>query len=137
MSIQLASLVFDFGMVVLIWIVQLVVYPGLKFYQKNDLIQWHKRYIIKIAYVVMPLMIGQLSLAIVKVFTMFSPDHLIILALITFVWISTFFQFLPMHNQISFGDSDDLILDQLIRKNWFRTVLLILVFLGNLYGFIG
>lgn len=132
MNIEIARLIFDFGMLVLIWLVQLVIYPGLKFYQKQDLMQWHKRYVIKVAYVVMPLMIGQLSLAIAQTFTTFTIYHLIILILIVLVWISTFFQFLPMHNRISFGESDDLILDRLIRKNWLRTVLLTLIFFGNL-----
>ncbi len=135
MNIEIARLIFDFGMLVLIWIVQLVIYPGLKFYQKPDLMQWHKKYVIKIAYVVMPLMIGQLSLAIVQTFTMFSLYHLIILILIVCVWISTFFQFLPMHNRISFGDSEDSILDQLIQKNWGRTIVLTLVFFGSLFEF--
>ncbi len=136
MNIEIARLIFDFGMLVLIWLVQLVIYPSFKFYQKQDLMQWHKLYVIKIAYVVMPLMIGQLSLAIVQTFTIFNLYHLVMLILIILVWISTFFQFLPMHNRVSFGEADSLILDQLIRKNWLRTSLLTVIFLVNLFQYI-
>ncbi len=135
MNIEIGRLIFDFGMLVLIWIVQLVIYPSFKFYQKQDLMQWHKKYVIKIAYVVMPLMIGQLSLGIVDAFTTFSLYYIIVLILIVLVWISTFFQFLPMHNSISFGETNAEMLDQLIHKNWLRTVLLTLVFFLNLFQY--
>lgn len=132
MNIETFRLVFDFGMLVLIWLVQLVIYPSFKFYEKEGLKMWHKKYVTRIAYVVMPLMIGQLSLAIVEVFTEFNLFSLIVLLLITLVWMSTFFQFVPMHNQISFGGIDETILDGLIHKNWLRTSLVTAVFVANL-----
>lgn len=136
MTIEVTRVIFDFGMLVLIWLVQLVIYPSFKYYQEEDLMLWHKRYVIKITYVVMPLMIGQLSLAIVQISTTFNHYYLINLILIILVWISTFFQFLPMHNKISFGEIDTSMLDRLVYKNWLRTMLLTLIFLITLFEFI-
>ena len=50
----------DFGLLVLIWMVQLVVYPGFKYYQRERLLEWHARYTSRISYIVGPLMLGQL-----------------------------------------------------------------------------
>ena len=132
MNTEIAGLVFDFGMLVLIWIVQLVIYPGLTFYQRPDLMRWHKQYVNRIAYIVMPLMIGQLSLAIVKVITHFDIIHLFLLILIIVVWMQTFFQFVPMHNRISFGEVDEYSVARIIQKNWWRTILLTIVFFVHL-----
>ncbi len=51
MDILILRLLFDFGLVVLIWIVQLVIYPGLCYYSETDLLKWHKLYTSRIAYV--------------------------------------------------------------------------------------
>jgi len=131
MNIQIANIILDFGMLVLIWIVQLVIYPGFKDYQKQDLLRWHKKYIDRITYIVMPLMIGQLSLVVVQVYMSFQFYNTITLVLLLLFWASTFFQFVPMHNSISFGNLNTYALDMLVRKNWIRTCILTFVFFGD------
>ena len=44
MDLQSVRLLLDFGLMVLIWIVQLVIYPGLCYYKSEDLGNWHKIY---------------------------------------------------------------------------------------------
>lgn len=61
MNIDLVRLLLDFGLVVLIWIVQLVIYPSLCYYQDKDLAKWHKIYTQRIGVIVGPLMIAQLD----------------------------------------------------------------------------
>lgn len=57
---QLIQLFLDFGMVILIWMTQLIVYPGFNFYQEKDLILWHEKYTFRVSFLVIPQMSGQL-----------------------------------------------------------------------------
>ena len=44
MEIEAIRSVVDFGAVVLIWLVQLVIYPSFLHYAESDLVNWHKIY---------------------------------------------------------------------------------------------
>jgi len=128
MNIQIVNLIFDFGMLIMIWLVQIIIYPSFKYYQRQGLLEWQSKYVYRITYIVMPLMIGQLSLVIVQVVIKYQLYNIIVLLLILGVWISTFLQFVPLHNRISFGETDIKSIDELINKNWVRTILVTLVF---------
>ena len=123
MTIELIRTLLDFGMVVLIWLVQLVIYPSFKFYEAANLEAWHHFYTKRMAYVVMPLMIGQLFIYGYLFFldqTIFNSIGFII---VVFMWLSTFFQFVPLHSKISNRDFSEVTLKQLVNRNWLRTVL--------------
>lgn len=115
------SLLVDTGLVVLIWMVQLVIYPSFTYYRPKDLIDWHQKYTNRIAVVVIPLMLSQLVLAMVSIF--YQPDSASILTLIVvlFLWIFTFLSFAPLHFKISEGNTNFKILELLIQRNWIRT----------------
>ena len=90
---------------VLIWIVQLVIYPGLCYYKNEDLGKWHKIYTQRIGVIVGPLMIAQLAVTIMQ---LLQAQNLytwgsIIIVLIT--WILTFWSCVPVHNSIKPGES--------------------------------
>ncbi len=125
-------LLFDFGLVVLIWMVQLIIYPSFMYFRKTDLLSWHDIYTKRISIVVIPLMFGQLFLAIFQLVQAFNFYTLISMVLVTAVWVSTFAQFVPMHHTISKGNVDGSLLQQLVRCNWLRTLLWTLIFLLNL-----
>ena len=72
MSIPLIRLLFDFGLLVLIWLVQLVIYPSFLYYEQDNLKRWHEKYTQKITYVVLPLMMGQLIITTIHLFNDFS-----------------------------------------------------------------
>ena len=59
--IDIIRLLVDFGLLVLIWIIQLIIYPSFLFYRAKELITWHKMYTKAIALIVIPLMLGQLG----------------------------------------------------------------------------
>ncbi len=136
MNIETNRLLFDFGMLVLIWLVQLVIYPSFFHYQIKDLKQWHEKYIVRITYVVMPLMIGQLSLTIVMVFDNLGIYQIGSLILIVVAWLSTFLQFVPMHNKITMGVISDDVLHKLLRNNWLRTILWTIIFIWSFVWYI-
>lgn len=133
MKIEIIRLLFDTGLFVLIWMIQLVVYPSFLYYKQENLVAWHKKYTSGLSLVVIPLMFGQLILAIYQ--TVQIPDVLSILnlTLVVAVWISTFTQFVPIHNAITKGKSTPQRLQQLVNRNWLRTVVWTFLFCWSLY----
>ena len=132
MTLPLLRLLFDFGLFVMIWIIQLVVYPGFKYYQRERLLEWHNKYTSRISYVVLPLMLGQLLLSIIQLWGGLSWYTLGNFLVIAFLWGSTFLQFVPLHHAISKGDFNEETILQLVKKNRVRTVLWTLLFLVSL-----
>ena len=130
------SLLVDIGLVVLIWMVQLIVYPSFTFYNPKNLIEWHQKYTTGIAVVVIPLMLTQLVLAVVAVF--YQPNFIAIstLLIVLFLWIFTFLSFAPLHFKISEGVHNQKLLQLLIRRNWIRTFLWSSLFLFHLILYI-
>ncbi|QCE43352.1 hypothetical protein [Psychroserpens sp. NJDZ02] len=131
-NLQVLSLLFDFGLVVLIWIVQLIIYPSFKYHNQESLVKWHAKYTVRIAGVVIPLMFGQLILYLYLIFT--QPDVSIYIrsGLTISAWLTTFAIFVPLHNTINNGKNTEKTLSQLVSKNWIRTVIWTLLFIINL-----
>lgn len=128
MNIPFVRMLFDFGLVVLIWMVQLIIYPSFQYYSENELLQWHKKYTVAISFIVIPLMFGQLitaSLQVIVERNLFTMGSLVLIAL---VWLITFTQFVPMHNSIALGTVNENLLQELVTKNWIRTILWTLIF---------
>jgi len=122
------QLLVDFGLVVLIWIVQLIIYPGFLHYTKENLHKWHKYYTIRIAVIVIPLMFAQLIIGIWDVFQSVSIESITYLSLVLFLWIHTFLVFAPRHQRIAKNTFDEQLLSELVKKNWIRTAAWTLIF---------
>ncbi len=135
MTLTSLQLLIDFGLLVLIWMVQLLIYPSFQFYNEKDLIRWHKQYTVRIGGIVAPLMISQLFIAIWQVFQTPSFYRIGILILVFSVWIFTFAQFVPLHNKISKGTITDGMLQKLVFRNWLRTFLWSFIFVWGLVEF--
>ncbi|MDX1761342.1 MAG: hypothetical protein R3218_04235 [Christiangramia sp.] len=125
-------LLLDFGLVVLIWVVQLVIYPGLCYYKNEDLGKWHKIYTQRIGVIVGPLMIGQLVVGILQLLAEKNFYTWGSLFIILITWILTFLIFVPLHNSINPDESCEEITSSLVRKNWWRTFFWSILFLGSL-----
>jgi len=134
MEFSTLGLLFDFGMLVLIWIVQLLIYPSFAYFSKQELISWHQKYTIRITFVVMPLMVAQLTIGIIQVWIEPHLYQILNLLLLGAVWLSTFLQFVPMHQDIAKGAIDEKLLHNLVHYNWTRVFLWTLVFLLNAIG---
>lgn len=130
--ISQTTLLIDAGLVVLIWMVQLVVYPSFTYYQPKNLIEWHQKYTTGIAVIVIPLMLAQLVLAMVAVFYQPNFISLFTLLIVIFLWLFTFLSFAPLHFKISEGKPNQQLLQLLIRRNWIRTFLWSGLFLFHL-----
>lgn len=132
MDYELLRLLFDFGLVVLIWMVQLTIYPSFKKYSKNDLISWHKLYVGRIAIIVGPLMVGQLLLSIWQLYLVKSPYTILVFFFVLFLWIFTFTYFAPLHRRISNASFTSGNLVQLEKRNWIRAIIWTIIFLWGL-----
>ncbi|MEM8999576.1 MAG: hypothetical protein AAGB24_04875 [Bacteroidota bacterium] len=122
-GLQTLRLLVDFGLVVLIWLVQLVIYPSFREYNRQNLMKWHAIYTTRVTYVVFPLMLGQLILVSIQTFQYQSLYNLLSLIIIAILWALTFALFIPLHQQISRGTFNDVTLKKLVIFNWWRTLL--------------
>ncbi len=133
MQIDIIRLLLDFGLVVLIWIIQLIVYPSFLHFNTKNLVTWHRIYTSRFSAIVIPLMFGQLAISIYQLFIQTNFYTLSSLIVIVLIWISTFWIFVPIHSIISNENSSESDLVSLVNKNWARTVLWTLLFI---YSFI-
>lgn len=124
MKIEILRLAVDFGLVVLIWMVQLLIYPSFKYFGKEGLSTWHKIYTGNMTILVAPLMLIQVGLVIyfwLYYPLMFAPN-VIYTALVALTWLSTMFIFIPIHAAIDKNTTDSLLI-KLTRYNWLRVIL--------------
>jgi len=129
MQLDIIRLLLDFGLVVLIWIIQRIVYPSFLHYNAKNLITWHRIYTSRFSTIVIPLMFGQLGVSMYQVFTNTSFYTVSSLVIIVLIWISTFAIFVPIHSIISNENSNKSDLVSLVNKNWLRTILWTLLFI--------
>ena len=126
-------LLVDFGLLILIWIVQLIIYPSFSHFSKEDLVEWHRKYTALMGFIVVPLMLSELGIYLVTLFTKPTLWNIVGMVLVIAIWVMTFVQFVPMHNAISKGQVDENLLEKLVKTNWGRTLLWSILFiLGSL-----
>ena len=123
MDLELARVLLDFGLVVLIWMVQLLIYPSFSHLPPNALLKWHSCYTPNMAMIVMPLMFGQLIAYTIQVFQVQTVFSICGMLVVLTLWISTFLQFVPLHQDISTASFTDKTLDLLVSRNWIRVLL--------------
>ncbi|MCR9251449.1 MAG: hypothetical protein NXI20_13555 [bacterium] len=126
----------DFGVFIMIWLVQLVVYPAFQYFNPSNLERWHHRYTKGITIVVMPLMISQLFLHGYILYQDKSPLEVVTLALVLAAWYITFVHAVPLHNKISMRTDIEDSIKSLIQFNLGRaliwTVVLAITFFVNI-----
>ena len=132
MTLELWRIVIDFGLVVLIWLTQLIIYPGMKTMSEDRLRQWHRTYTPRMAAISGPLMLAQLVLSSSALFDEPSVWSIVIFILVLATWAATFFVFIPLHARISSDTSISQLVDKLVQYNWSRTVLWSLIFIIDL-----
>ena len=121
--LQLTYLMISWGLVVLIWIIQLVHYPSFHYIDPNKFSDFHQHHSKSITIIVMPLMLAELIIGFLQAYRSgFTSIELIALAMIIGVWLSTFFIQIPLHNQLSI-ENNSTVVNKLVKTNWIRTFL--------------
>ena len=117
-----ANLAVSWGLLILIWLVQLIIYPGFHRIPHREFKAYHRWYVMRISSVVLPLMIAELILSIWWVLSdNYSSVSIISILLVFVVWLSTFVLQVPIHNRLKAG-KDDKRIRRLVATNWIRTV---------------
>ena len=111
----------DFGLFVLIWMVQLIVYPSFYHVCNQTLKSWHKTYTQRISYFVIPLMLSQLLMSLCSFFCNMTLLKLIDLMLVLATWVLTAWLSVPLHKKLAAGSQEPAIRIALVRTNLPRT----------------
>jgi len=110
----------------LIWTIQLVHYPSMRFVSRDKFELFHSFHQLRISIIAMPLMAIELITTIILFMQNIDNESSLIfkinLIIVTLIWFSTFFIQVPLHQKLSKGKKTSLI-DKLVLTNWFRTVL--------------
>ena len=116
-----ANLAVSWGLLILIWLVQLIIYPGFHRIPREAFAAYHRWYVIRISSVVLPLMLVEL---ILTVWWIRSDNYSLVSVLagilVLIVWLSTFVLQVPIHNRLKAGKEDREI-RRLVATNWIRT----------------
>ncbi len=115
MKLSIFELMISSGLVVLIWIIQILHYPSFRFVRTEEFPVFSRFHANRISFIVVPLMILELGLALIN-------PRPVIAILVTGVWLCTFLLQVPCQNKLSVSH-DTRIVDRLISTNWIRTVL--------------
>ena len=123
------ALAIDFAIFVLIWLVQLVVYPVFHQINVSVFVSWHRKYCNRISFFVLPLMFLQLIEAASSSF--FIGDMLAWLKVIGVLgaWIVTFIVSAPCHRKLAKDGMQTQVVERLISTNWLRTFFWSFVFI--------
>jgi hypothetical protein len=114
-------LVVDFGLVVLIWLTQLVVYPSFLWSEERSFPRWHGIYTRRISLLVVPLMLGQAALHGIRLATSPTAAAGLAAAAIVVAWVVTFAFAVPCHRALNAEGRSAAVIRRLIRWNWWRT----------------
>ncbi len=131
LNIDIIRIIIDFGLFILIWIVQLIIYPSFRFFGRKNLINWHHYYLPKFSMIVAPLMFIQLTIATFILFSVTEWKLFVYFILVISTWISTFLYFVPLHRnltkQINMSES----VRRLEKGNWWRALQWSLIFIWS------
>ena len=117
------ALSIDFAMFVLIWVVQVIVYPVFQQVAPSRFSAWHRSYCNKIGFFVLPLMFAQLIESASACFFEGGVLDWSKMAVVLGAWIVTFFVSAPFHRRLSQSGQDQVVIGSLLFTNWMRTFL--------------
>ena len=111
----------DSGFFVLIWLVQVIIYPYFKYMDGEKLKFWHQSYTRKILYFVGPMLFVQTGVIALQI--LFNPLVFLVDGLILVgVWINTFLFAVPIHDDLDRGGDPIDTIDRLLRVNRWRAL---------------
>lgn len=130
---EILQLIVDFGMFLLIWLVQLVVYPVMLYIDESNLQSWHVKYTKVIIFFIFPLMGIQLSFLLYELTNIPDASTLSMAFFIFIAWIITFFYAIPLHRKVAVSKDTILIRKRLVQLNWLRTIAWTATFFISVY----
>ena len=108
--LELARHLSDCSLLILIWIVQLTIYPSFQFMSTDQLIQWHAKYTERMAWIAGPLILLQTTIVSMQIVKETSALHILSGCIVTATWILTYFVSIPLHRKISENRASSVVL---------------------------
>ena len=115
------TLAIDAAMAVLIWLVQLIIYPSFRTQEQDGFRRWHRGYTRIIGMIVGPLMAAQILLHGKELWTNVTVTSMAQAACIAIALVVTVTLSVPCHHALSSRGKDSGVIDRLVRTNWLRT----------------
>lgn len=120
--LTILNMAVSWGLFILIWLVQIIIYPGFHRIPVAEFAGYHRWYAVRISAVVLPLMLCEAIIAIgcilLEGYTLYN---LVSGLLIAIVWLSTFLLQVPIHKRLQSG-KDHASIRRLVLTNWIRTI---------------
>lgn len=104
----------------IIWQVQLLTYPQFLNVSEGDFPEYHRSHTMRMGWIVVPVMVAELGLAVVAVWLAANAIPISGLALVAAAWACTGLVQVPLHNRLSKG-YDRKSIQALVSTNWIRT----------------
>ena len=120
--LELARHLSDCSLFILIWIVQLTIYPSFQFMSAKQLINWHAKYTERMAWIAGPLILLQTTIVCIQIAQEISAIHILSGCFVGVTWILTYFVSIPLHRTISKDGASPAVLKKLVHTNWYRTI---------------
>ena len=121
-TLDVFNLAVSWGLLSLIWLVQIIIYPGFISIPSKDFAGYHRWYATRIACIVAPLMICEVIITIGWIILdNYAVFPIISIFLVLIIWLSTFVLQVPIHKQLQTG-KDDACIKRLVTTNWIRTI---------------
>ena len=117
------SLTIDFSMFLLIWIVQLIIYPSFFHVSTDKFKAWHRTYCNRVSVFVLPLMLLQMIECVCSCFFESQTLNWVRLSTVLLAWSITFLHSAKKHKKLSLMGKDPDVLASLTNWNWLRTFL--------------
>lgn len=115
-------LITDSGMFILIWLVQIIIYPTFRDIREERFVAWHRHYVNAIGFFVIPMMLLQLGSTGFECYLTRSLPDLLALMMLAGAWMVTFTLSAPCHKKLQKVGQDEHLITYLIRTNWLRTI---------------
>ena len=117
------ALAINFAMFVLIWVVQVIVYPVFQEVEPSRFSAWHRSYCNKIGFFALPLMIAQLIESASACFFVGAVLDWVKMGAVLGTWVVTFLVSARLHRRLSKHGQDQAVIARLLSTNWIRTFL--------------
>ncbi len=130
-SLTSLQLIVDSGLLILIWLVQLIIYPSFRYTEEKAFIAWHGRYTALISLIVTPLMLLQAGVETACFLAQDIRWQRILIILV--IWLATFGLSVPCHSRLHGAGKNLIVIQRLVTTNWIRTLCWSLLFLETVF----
>jgi hypothetical protein len=118
----------NFGIFVILWLVQIIIYPSFLRMEGEHLLEWHQTYVYRFTWIIAPMILLQLMASVAAVLVTGTVLNWLLLGLVLLCCLLSFGVSVPLHRKIDQGDPTQVLRRQLILTNWPRTILWTAIF---------